>query len=203
MSIQFGFFDLHKRFSKLSEAGDALERLDALIDWEMFRPELERIDRKERKSAAGRKPLDRVVMFKMLVLQSLYGLSDEALEYQVTDRLTFMRFLRIDLSGAVPDAKTVWLFREQLREGQIFDRLFESFTRRSAPQGSSSTVGRLWMRASWRPRGSAIHGKRTRRSRTGRCPWSGRRTRQSYGRRTSMRAGRRRMTRITTATRPM
>ena len=124
MNIQFGFYDLHKRFSKLTEAGDALERLDAVVDWEMFRPELERIDRKERKSAAGRKPMDRVVMFKMLILQNLYGLSDEALEYQVSDRLTFIGFLKIDLAGTVPDAKTVWLFRERLREVKVFDRLF-------------------------------------------------------------------------------
>ena len=124
MSIQFGFYDLHKRFSKVTEAGDALERLDAVVDWEMFRPELERIDRKERKSAAGRKPMDGVVIFKMLILQNLYGVSDEALEYQVSDRLTFMRFLRIDLAGTVPDAKTVWLFRERLREVKVFDRLF-------------------------------------------------------------------------------
>ncbi len=109
MKIQFGFFDLQNRFDKLSQGGDALERLNAIVDWAMFRADLERIDRKERKSAAGRKPTDRVRMFKMLVLQHLYGLSDEALEYQVTDRLTFMRFLGIDLGGTVPDAKTVWL----------------------------------------------------------------------------------------------
>lgn len=143
MNIQFGFFDLHKRFAKLSEAGDALERLDALIDWELFRPELERIDRKERNSAAGRKPLDRVLVFKMLVLQGLYGLSDEALEYQVTDRLTFMRFLRIELSGSVPDAKTVWLFREQLREGKIFDRLFEQFHQALAAAGAKLNSGQI------------------------------------------------------------
>ena len=143
MNIQFGFYDLHKRFSKLSEAGDALERLDAVIDWEMFRPELERIDDKERKSAAGRKPIDRVVMFKMLVLQNLYGLSDEALEYQVSDRLTFMRFLGIDLAGTVPDAKTVWLFRERLREGQVFDRLFEQFHRALATQGVKLNSGQI------------------------------------------------------------
>jgi hypothetical protein len=124
MSIRFGFYDLQKRFSKLTEAGDALERFDVVVDWELFRPELERIDRKERKSAAGRKPMDGVVMFKMLILQNLYGVSDEALEYQVSDRLTFMRFLRIDLAGTVPDAKTVWLFRERLREVKVFDRLF-------------------------------------------------------------------------------
>jgi transposase len=143
MNIQFGFYDLHKRFSKLSEAGDALERLDTVIDWEMFRPELERIDHKERKSAAGRKPMDRVVMFKMLVLQNLYGLSDEALEYQVSDRLTFMRFLGIDLAGTVPDAKTVWLFRERLREGRVFDRLFEQFHRALATQGVKLNSGQI------------------------------------------------------------
>jgi len=68
MKIPFRVYDLHKRLSKLTEAGDALERLEAVIDWEMFRSERERIDRKERKSAAGRKPMDRVVMFKMLNL---------------------------------------------------------------------------------------------------------------------------------------
>ena len=143
MKIQFGFYDLHKRFSKLSEAGDALERLDAVIDWEMFRGELERIDHKERKSAAGRKPMDRVVMFKMLILQNLYGLSDEALEYQVSDRLTFMRFLGIDLAGTVPDAKTVWLFRERLREAKVFDRLFEQFHRALAAQGVKLNSGQI------------------------------------------------------------
>jgi IS5 family transposase len=143
MNIQFGFYDLHKRFSKLSESGDALERLDAVIDWEMFRAELERIDRKERKSAAGRKPIDRVVMFKMLVLQNLYGLSDEALEYQVSDRLTFMRFLGIDLAGTVPDAKTVWLFRERLREAKVFDRLFEQFQRALSSQGVKLNSGQI------------------------------------------------------------
>ena len=143
MNIQFGFYDLHKRFSKLTEAGDALERLDAVVDWEMFRPELERIDRKERKSAAGRKPMDRVVMFKMLILQILCGLSDEALEYQVSDRLTFMRFLGIDLAGSVPDAKTVWLFRERLREGKVFDRLFEQFHRALAAQGVKLNSGQI------------------------------------------------------------
>ena len=69
-------------------------------------------------------------MFKMLILQNLYGLSDEALEYRVSDRLTFMWFLGIDLAGRVPDASTVWLFRERLRERKVFDRLLRSPKRR-------------------------------------------------------------------------
>ena len=91
----------------------------------------------------GRKPIDRVVMFKMLVLQNLYGLSDEALEYQVSDRLTFMRFLGIDLAGTVPDAKTVWLFRERLREAKVFDRLFEQFQRALSSQGVKLNSGQI------------------------------------------------------------
>ncbi len=141
--MQFGFFDLQNRFDKLSRGGDALARLNAIVDWEMFRADLECIDEKERKSAAGRKPTDRVRMFKMLILQNLYGLSDEALEYQVTDRLTFMRFLGIDLGGTVPDAKTVWLFREQLREAKVFDRLFERFHRALRRQGIKLNSGQI------------------------------------------------------------
>jgi len=93
-----------------------LERLNDTVDWEVFRPDLERIDQKVRKSAAGCKPTCRVLMFKLLILQRLYGLSDERLEYQVRDRLSFMRFLGLDLAEKVPDARTVWAFREAIED---------------------------------------------------------------------------------------
>ena len=93
-----------------------MERLNDAVDWEIFRPALERIDQKVRKSAAGCKPTCRVLMFKLLILQRLYGLSDERLEYQVRDRLSFMRFLGLDLAEKVPDARTVWAFREALED---------------------------------------------------------------------------------------
>jgi len=96
-----------------------LERLNATVDWEIFRPDLERIDQKVRKSAAGCKPTCRVLMFKLLILQRLYGLSDERLEYQVRDRLSFMRFLKLGLDGKIPDARTVWAFREALKRHRL------------------------------------------------------------------------------------
>lgn len=129
MNTKFGFCDARKRFAAVTETDDALVRLDAVIDWAMFRAAPERIDHKERKSAAGRKPMGRVVMFKMFILQNLYRISVEALEYHLSDRLMYMGFLGIDLTGRVPGAKTVWLFRERLREAQAFDRLFEQFYR--------------------------------------------------------------------------
>ena len=119
--MQNSLFDLQNRYASLSEAGDPLERLNAVIDWEMFRPILSSIDPTERKSAAGRKPICRVLMFKMLILQRLHNLSDERLQYQVSDRLFFMRFLGLELAGNVPDARTVWAFREALKQHQLTD----------------------------------------------------------------------------------
>jgi IS5 family transposase len=66
-------------------------------------------------------------MFKVLVLQTLYTLSDDQAEYQLRDRLSFMRFVGLELHEAVPDAKTIWLFREQLVRAGSFERLFARF----------------------------------------------------------------------------
>jgi IS5 family transposase len=141
--MQNSFFDLENRYASLSEAGDPLERLNAVIDWELFRPILERMDDKERKSKAGRKPTDRVLMFKMLVLQRLHGLSDERLQYQVTDRLSFMRFLGVALAGNVPDARTVWAFRESLKEHQLVEPLFERLNQALLVQGVELKSGQI------------------------------------------------------------
>jgi len=141
--MQNSLFDLDNRYASLSEAGDPLERLNAVIDWEIFRPLLERIDAKERKTAAGRKPTCRVLMFKLLILQRLHNLSDERLQYQVSDRLSFMRFLGLELSGNVPDARTVWAFREALKEHQLTDALFERLNRALADLGVELKSGQI------------------------------------------------------------
>ncbi len=122
-----GIFDFEFRERELDKNGDPLVQLNKVIPWEEFRAELETIRAKERKSNAGRKPYDVILMFQILVLQSLYNLSDDATEFQILDRLSFMRFLGLDLGDDVPDAKTIWLFREQLKEGQRVERLFERF----------------------------------------------------------------------------
>lgn len=92
-----------------------MERLK-VIDFESFRPTLTEGMKKERKSSAGRHPFDNVMMFKVLVLQRLFNLSDDQTEYQITDRISFQRFLGLSLGEKVPDAKTIWLFRNTLTE---------------------------------------------------------------------------------------
>src|SRR5215469_10365373 len=85
-----------RQLEKLTTLGDPLTRLNE-INWEIFRPELNRIYEKDRKSAAGRKPLDVILMFKIMILQRYYNMSDDQAEYQIRDRASFQRFLGIDV----------------------------------------------------------------------------------------------------------
>ena len=114
MSRRLSFFDTDDRLRSLSEAGDPLERLSTVIDFELFRPELEAVLARRDRGKGGRPPYDAVLMFKVLVVQTLYTLSDDQTEYQIKDRLSFMRFVGLELCDPVPDAKTIWLYRETL-----------------------------------------------------------------------------------------
>ena len=116
---QIGFFDLSKRYTGLDAKNEPLAKIDEVVPWEDFRGCLDAVCRrsdKARKSRAGRKPWDAVVMFKTIILSALYNLSDDQVEHQIRDRLSFMRFLGLGLEDRVPDAKTVWLYREQLTQ---------------------------------------------------------------------------------------
>ena len=140
---QAGFFDFERRLDQLNAQGNPLDTLERAIDFEAFRGTLERVRDKPRKSNAGRRPFDVVLMFKMLVLRSLYGLADGQLEYQVRDRVSFMAFLGLGPGDEVPDEKTVWLFREQLTELGLFDALFEQFERDLTAAGFCASKGSI------------------------------------------------------------
>lgn len=140
---QPGFFDVTDRLAKLGEKNEPLLRLNALVDWEAFRADLLRVHEKERKSNAGAKPFDVVLMFKMLVLQQLHNLSDDGIEYQIRDRFSFMRFLGLELEDRVPDAKTVWLFRERIKELALMEELFSRFHDQLAQHGYVAKAGQM------------------------------------------------------------
>jgi len=143
---QMGFFDLSDRYASLDAKKDPLVEIDEIVPWEEFRPLLEQVWRKPesaRKSRAGRKPMDAVLMFKTLVLGALYNLSDDQVEYQVRDRLSFMRFLGLGLGDRVPDAKTVWLYREMLAQAGKVEDLFKLFDHHLARQGYIARGGQI------------------------------------------------------------
>ena len=140
---QRSFFDVEDRLQSVSKMGDPLERLAATIPWESFRPLLARVHEKERKSNAGRKPIDVVLMFKVLILQTLYNLGDEQVEYQIKDRLSFARFLGLGVEDSVPDATTVWGFRERLKELKLMEVLFDRFGDYLAAEGYQAKHGQI------------------------------------------------------------
>jgi IS5 family transposase len=143
MSGQPGFFDLDERYAALSAAGDPLLRLGELVDFEVFRPPLLRALRRSDRSRGGRPPYDPVLMFKVLVLQALYNLSDDQTEFQIRDRLSFMRFLGLGLHDRVPDAKTIWLFRELLVRAKAVEKLFARFDAHLREHGYLAMSGQI------------------------------------------------------------
>lgn len=139
----FGLFDLQFRLDKIDRNGDPLKAINELVPWEAFRPDLMTLREKERKSNAGAKGYDLLLLFKALVLQSLYNLSDDALEQQILDRLSFMRFLGLAVGSDVPDAKTLWAFREQLAKTGLERTLFERFDAYLRNQGFAARKGQI------------------------------------------------------------
>jgi transposase, IS5 family len=143
MVRQVGMFDVEARLAGLSKKGDDLERLQAVVDFEVFRPELERAVPRADRSKGGRPPFDHVLMFKVLILQTQNNLSDERTEFYLRDRLTWMRFLGLGLGDPVPDANTIWTFREALTKAGAIEALFIRFDQQLRAQGYLAMSGQL------------------------------------------------------------
>ena len=139
---QPGFFDVHARQAQL-DGRDPLMELNRRIPWEEFREVVERVHKQERKSAAGRPAWDAVVIIKALVLGRLYNLSDDELEYQIRDRLSFTRFVGLELEDRVPDAKTLWAYRERLIRQGLLEELFARFELYLQRQGYQARKGQI------------------------------------------------------------
>jgi len=141
--VQTGLFDLEFRCRELERNGDPLVKINETVPWEDFRDLLNKVREKERKNEAGRKAFDVVMMFKILILQSLYNLSDDSMEYQIRDRISFMRFLGLNIDERVPDAKTIWLFREELTKIHLTKKLFQRFNGYLSQHGLKAQKGQI------------------------------------------------------------
>ena len=114
MKKQKTFFDEELRLDKLEKKKDPLLKLKNQINWNIFKGILNRAFKSEPKGPGGRPRYNLIMMFKILILQRLYNLSDEQTEYMINDRLSFMRLLDLELSDDIPDQNTIWDFREAL-----------------------------------------------------------------------------------------
>jgi len=127
MRGQPGLFDFDERLQRLSDLGDQLLSFGKVVDFELFRPELLKALAYFDGAQGARSLFDPVMMFKILVIQAANNLSDERAEFLINDRLSFMRFLGLSLTDRVPDARTIWLFREKLSKAEAIKPLFERF----------------------------------------------------------------------------
>lgn len=132
---QLSLFDEEKRYAKLTELGDPLEKVDSTMDWEMFREKLTKICQKEDYAKGGRPPIDVITKFKASVLRRIYNLSFDQIEYQINNRLGFMRFLGIGLNEQVLDSRTIWDFENKLVKTGLIDEMFFMFDEKLEKEG--------------------------------------------------------------------
>jgi transposase, IS5 family len=140
---QTGIFDFEKYEEKHKDFKNSLLELNKIIDWKLFLPILNEALSKEKKSDAGRKAFDRILMFKIMILQTQYNLSDDQTEYQIYDRYSFREFLGLRIGDKIPDAKTIWLFKEQLAQQGVVEKLFTHFGEQLNEQGYRAQKGQI------------------------------------------------------------
>lgn len=143
MPRQPGFWSVEDRLRELSAQGDPLEKLLEIVDFELFRPALDEALGGTDRAKGGRPPFDAVLKLKMLYLQAQHGLSFEATERLVRDRLSWMRFCGLSIADPVPDANTLWDFREALIRAGAFDKLFEQLDRAIKEAGYLAMGGQI------------------------------------------------------------
>jgi IS5 family transposase len=132
---QYSFFDIENQLKKIRDINDFLFQLDTRINWPLFRDALKSVRPKHDPAKGGRPPFDELLMFKILVIKHCYNLSDEQVELQIRDRLSFRDFLGLTFADTVPDAKTIWLFAEMLKNENMAQHLFDLFNEALNRQG--------------------------------------------------------------------
>ena len=140
---QVGFFDLPDHLKRLSDAGDPLEELGQIIDFEAFRPVLDKALDYSDGAKGGRPPYDVVAMFKVLILAARNNVSDERMEFLIRDRFSWLRFLDLALGKPTPDENTIRGFRERLTKAGAIKTLFDEFDRQLRCSGYLPMGGQI------------------------------------------------------------
>ncbi|MCL1949038.1 MAG: transposase [Turicibacter sp.] len=141
--LQFNLLAESNRLDRLKEHRDPLTKAQNIVNWELFRPILEDAFNIEARGPGRRLRFDSIPMFKIVKLQQWYGISDYNTEFAINNRLSFQRFLGLQLNVKVPDAKTFWLFKEKLKETGTGILLFQLYANQMKSQGIITKKGLL------------------------------------------------------------
>ena len=129
-------FALKEKYDKVKQLKSALEDMKHLVDWDLTAQLIP-----HNKSSTGRPAYETKLMIKILFLQSCYSISDEELEFQITDRLSFQQFL--DFPKNIPDYSTIWRFREELTESNYIDLIWENIKLQIKNKGIEIKKGKI------------------------------------------------------------
>ena len=141
--MQYTFLNEEARMEKLTKMGDPLAQLNRIVNWEIFTPILDKAIPREKSDKGGRPPFASLMMFKILIIKRLYNLSHGQTEYQINDRMSFMRFLGLDFGERIPDEKTIWLYEDMMSKSDVSKELFDRFFETIAQEGYVTRTGSI------------------------------------------------------------
>ena len=141
--IKTSLFASQEREAKLNKLGDVLSVMNEHIDFASLAGEIDRVVPRPLKLKGGRPPFPTELMVRVLFVQQLFNLSDEQMEYQLLDRLSFQRFVGLRDSSQIPDRTTIWTFKERLIAAQASDRIFEAANAQLARYGYVARGGQM------------------------------------------------------------
>nr|WP_233411084.1 transposase [Rugamonas sp. CCM 8940] len=143
MKPRISLFAEHEREDRRTRIGDPLVGLTKHVDFDALAASIDAAAPRPSRAKGGRPPYPTVLMVKILVLQQLYNLADDALEYQLLDRRSFLQFLDLTESSSIPDAKTIWLFRDRLAQAGAGTLVFEQVQRQLQQHGYMARCGQI------------------------------------------------------------
>lgn len=136
-------FAEEERGNRREKLGDPLAGLAKHVDFTALAAGIDTAVPRPSRAKGGRPPYPTVLMIKILVLQQLYNLADDALEYQLLDRRSFLSYLGLTDSSAIPDAKTIWLFRDRLAQAGLGTQLFDQVQQQLLAHGYLARCGQI------------------------------------------------------------
>lgn len=141
--IKESLFAAEEREAKLDKMGDILQIMEQHVDFAALAASIDQAAPRPASDKGGRPPFPTNLMVRVLILQQLHGLSDEQMEYQLLDRLSFQRFVGLRHSSQIPDRTTIWTFRERLIAANAHETLFDAVERQLHRHGYIARCGQL------------------------------------------------------------
>ena len=141
--IKTSLFADQEREAKLNKLGDTLRVMEQHVDFTALSDEVDRAAPRPSRELGGRTPFPTELMVRVLLIQQLFNLSDEQMEFQLLDRLSFQRFVGLRSSSQIPDRTTIWTFKERLIKAGASESIFDAVNVQLSRHGYIARGGQM------------------------------------------------------------